>query len=467
MYLYGSFISQRGAVITVRIVTNGDRSEEVEIGADGGNVFFADDPVEIENEVNDTFDHLLRQSASIRLLTREYLPDLFCTSCTDVVVNILKDDVCIFAGYVEPQVYSQGYNEALDELELSCIDVLSALQYSKYRGIGGLGNVYETIRAEAGQRTFYNIITEMLDTLTASVDLSGSGTVRYLYDGSKSLDDGDEGRYTIFSVLSVSELLFLGEEEDDVWQQDEVLDEILRFLNLHIVQDGLDFYIFSWESVKGSDALTFREIVSEETEEVTPEDIAITLDNVADAGTQISVGEVYNQILLTCEVESVESVIESPLDDDALISPFSNKQKYMTEYSSPGEGRHAYDAFYAMLHDESTDFDKATITEWFIQIMNNESWTFNIQGQDISSYLTGKNQQNLPNAMRQAPANRIGFAGNGGPYSLLQLKVMQEVISLTVFTVFTVVFFSGEALHWNHFVSFLLLIAAVWFAFLK
>jgi len=67
----------------------------------------------------------------------------------------------------------------------------------------------------------------------------------------------------------------------------------------------------------------------------------------------------------------------------------------------------------------------------------------------------------------QVPANRIGFAGNGGPYSLLQLKVMQEVISLTVFTVFTVVFFSGEALHWNHFVSFLLLIAAVWFAFLK
>lgn len=65
------------------------------------------------------------------------------------------------------------------------------------------------------------------------------------------------------------------------------------------------------------------------------------------------------------------------------------------------------------------------------------------------------------------PANRIGFADNGGPFSLIQLKVIQEVITLTVFTVFVTVFFRNEQLHWNHFVSFMLLIAAVYFAFLK
>lgn len=65
------------------------------------------------------------------------------------------------------------------------------------------------------------------------------------------------------------------------------------------------------------------------------------------------------------------------------------------------------------------------------------------------------------------PANRIGFAENGGPFSLLQLKVIQECITLLVFTVFVVVFFKNEHLHWNHFVSFMLLIIAVFFAFLK
>lgn len=65
------------------------------------------------------------------------------------------------------------------------------------------------------------------------------------------------------------------------------------------------------------------------------------------------------------------------------------------------------------------------------------------------------------------PANRIGFAGNGGPYSLTQLKVMQEAITLIVFTLFIVVFFKGESLHWNHLAAFACLVAAVYFAFMK
>ena len=65
------------------------------------------------------------------------------------------------------------------------------------------------------------------------------------------------------------------------------------------------------------------------------------------------------------------------------------------------------------------------------------------------------------------PANRIGFHGNGGPFSLMQLKVIQEVVSLMIFTVFTVVFFKGEALHWNHFLAFGFLILAVYFVFME
>lgn len=65
------------------------------------------------------------------------------------------------------------------------------------------------------------------------------------------------------------------------------------------------------------------------------------------------------------------------------------------------------------------------------------------------------------------PANRMGFEGNGGPYSLMQLKVTQEVITLVVFTFFTVVLFKGESLHWNHFAAFLCLVAAVYFVFMK
>lgn len=65
------------------------------------------------------------------------------------------------------------------------------------------------------------------------------------------------------------------------------------------------------------------------------------------------------------------------------------------------------------------------------------------------------------------PANRYGYLGNGGSFSLVQLKVIQEVVSLLIFTVFTIMFFRGEALHWNHFLAFALLIVAVWLVFME
>lgn len=67
----------------------------------------------------------------------------------------------------------------------------------------------------------------------------------------------------------------------------------------------------------------------------------------------------------------------------------------------------------------------------------------------------------------QVPANRIGFQGNGGPFSLMQLKVIQEVVTLIVFTLFTTVLFKGESLHWNHAAAFLCLVMAVYFVFMK
>lgn len=67
----------------------------------------------------------------------------------------------------------------------------------------------------------------------------------------------------------------------------------------------------------------------------------------------------------------------------------------------------------------------------------------------------------------QVPANRLGFRENGGPFSLMQLKVIQEVITLIIFTVFSVVFFKGESLHWNHIAAFGCLVLAVYFVFMK
>lgn len=67
----------------------------------------------------------------------------------------------------------------------------------------------------------------------------------------------------------------------------------------------------------------------------------------------------------------------------------------------------------------------------------------------------------------QVPTNRIGYSGNGGPFNLLQLKVLQEVITLVVFTVFTLLVFKTEQFRINHIIGFIFLVLAVYFIFKK
>ena len=418
MYIHGSFLSQQSDTITVHIVTGNDRTQTIEIGTEKTDVYFSEDPAEIENEVNDTFDVLLRNSAKIRLLCGNLIKDLFSTSCRDAVVNIYKNDTCIFAGFIEPQTLSQPYNDRWDELELNCIDALSALQYSKYKNVGALGVIYAFVKAEASQRSFYDIATEILQGVTDGLDILGNQNIKFWYDGSKAVDAQTANRYQVFKQLSISDLLFLGDDESDVWQQDEVLEELLKYLNLHIVQDGFNFYIFSWETLKAApDKIIWHDIVANSTKTTAQQAVTIALANVADCDTTISIGDVYNQLLLTAKVEDIESVIESPLDDDLLASPYINKQKYLTEYSSDGEGKTAYNAFYDMTHDKKTTYGGGAITDWYVQVMRNKQWTFPMSGNtdiDIVDYFgsEGANQHALPDWLGQEPGAAIMALGS-------------------------------------------------------
>lgn len=67
----------------------------------------------------------------------------------------------------------------------------------------------------------------------------------------------------------------------------------------------------------------------------------------------------------------------------------------------------------------------------------------------------------------QVPANRIGYTEHGGPFSLVQLKVIQEVITLVVFVIFSLIFFKNETFRLNHLIGFAFLVLAVYFIFKK
>ena len=401
MYIYGSYYNLHNEKITVYILTDNDRSTEMEIGdEEGDEIYFTDDPVELTSQVNDTFDHLLCNQASVRLYCKNFVPGFFSTTCRNAVVNIYREGTCVFAGYVEPQTYSQGYNEIYDEVELNCIDCLSALQYSNYRNIGAAGVTYASIKANASQRTFAAIVEEIIKGATSNVDILGGSTLPLYYDGSKTLDT--TASYSIMDSVSINELLFLGDEEDDTWTQEDVLTEMLKYLNLHIVQDGLKFYLFDWSTIRDGDAHTWSDIIGGGTISTSGTTLDVETERVADCDCQFSINETYNQLQLTDNVTEIESIVEDPMDSGSITYAFGNYQKYMTEYIAEGEGKTAIKAFGGMITGSGTDWSDASQVDWYMWVKKNAMWNFyctDPSGNRVNVYDTycnsDTNQQNV------------------------------------------------------------------------
>lgn len=378
MNIHGEFINQRGERIAVHIKT-ASGSRNIEIGGDSGEILFTANPVEIRSESNDLFDVLRTQSAQINLYSKQWLPELFSTAVRSGVVNVYVDNACVFAGFIEPQIYSQPYNEIYDEISINCIDALSALEHSKYKNVGMLGHSYGGEKQGANYRNYQQILLEILNEIGSGLDIVGGKAVAIYYDKSKSLKQDTDN---IFEQIMVSELLFFGKSESDMWTKQEVLTEMLRYLNLHIVQHGFSFYIFSWESLQSSSPLSFRNIVSGGDATIGRELVTISNKNVSDCGAQISLSEAYNRITISCETDAVEDLIDSPFDQKLLNSNggLSLHRKALTEYSSHGDGVSARDAFKNMVTGAATDYDAASITDWYVKVLNSAGWSFLLSG---------------------------------------------------------------------------------------
>lgn len=398
MYLHGSFINRRGETVKVEILTARDRSQSIEI-CKGAPVVFPADPVEIRCESDATAAHLVRSSASIRLLTRGYMPELYSASALDGVVNIHVGGICVFAGFILPQSYSQSFANVYDEYELNCIDVLSALQNLKYRGIGSARVNYDAVKSMASQRTFGDIIEDIIKGVTRNLDISGIITPIVSFDNSLSAMGTDK---PLFTDVAVSELLFLGDTETDVWTQQEVVEEIMRYLNLLMVQDGFNFRIFSPDSLRDREAISWTTLTGGASGVTVIKDITISSAIAMDTDASISIGEVYNRIELTCDVTEMENLIESPLDSGSMKSPYTNKQLYVTEYSLEGgkvnDASFVVPAFKDLVEKGTRKADmKGGITDWYVQVYDSMNWNFTLKGADgseLTSYALAYMQRN-------------------------------------------------------------------------
>ena len=380
MWITGEFRDIHGNKCSVEIGNPSVSHADIIIGehyneGDNDLLYFTSEPVKIETEADDLFTVIIKTSATINLYARDYIGDLlYASNARSVVARIKKNGVVIFDGFVEPGTYNQPYSEPYDEFTINCIDKLSTLQYYKYKGI--TVDNFDSKLAELGNVTLMSV----LNLAFKEFDMRK----RLLYDRSKGITEYEVD--SVFDDIKISEQIMVGDDFDSVMNYDDILTEILKYLNLHIIQEGSKFYIFDWNSIiKGKEQWVY---LGEDRIYWNNLDVStIRLNETTNAGpdTNITVDEVYNQISLTCELNDQDVLIESPLDEESLTSVFKNRQLYMQELISEGNGTRALSAFKQMALGYQANYDGAKKVNWYLQWLQPKNWKLYTSDGEVST----------------------------------------------------------------------------------
>lgn len=365
--LYGTFKDATDEIVTVTIINNDISANDINIDT-SSDIRFGDEPVTIKYDCDDSFVHIIKTSAQINLVTKSWLGDyLFANNYTSVPVRVSRGGALIFSGYVTPNTYQQDYAHDWETISINCVGKLSILENQYLTD----GTTYEDVVAAATTKTFKDVLNEIMP----------AGNI--YYDQSKSYGD-----YTnIFEGLMISESLFLGEDEGDVWTNEEILEEIMKYFNLHIIQQRDNFYMFDWDTLRTKNIVTWLNINNGSTSVTHQSTTPLLKSQYAGDDTQLSIADVYNQIQLTDDITELETVLNSPLDDDNML-PLIPKMKYLVEYGTNGCEVDAMEALTTLARDNGTpQNDKAYTREWWMQIYNNERWSFKLNNTDNYSHI--------------------------------------------------------------------------------
>ena len=375
MKIEGSFVNNKGDIVAVVITIAGATGNDIVIEPDGVLEFAAEDTVKIDSGVNDSLDVCQQHSCTIALHAATYVSDLFTSEYKDGKVEVSVNGTCVFSGWLEPRTLTQPFNDVYDDLSLQCVDSLSAMQYSNYKNVNNT-TTYTAAAEKAEMRTFKDLLTESLNKGT------DGGGYNVWWDASRATEVTGTTDGNVFDDLRVSDMAFLGESADDTVTYLDVAEAVLKYLDLHIVQYGRDFYIFSWDTMRAgttSWSLLFSsgEGVSQSAQlpGCTGVSTALFASNVEDTGTQIDIQEIFNQLCLTVSPKGSDTVLRSPLDSAGKIPAMGARQFYCTEYAADGEGVKAARAFFSLVKNHTDNgYDSQVWKDYLVRVMRNVYW---------------------------------------------------------------------------------------------
>lgn len=351
MIYTGTFKDYNGKDIHLLICPESDRryitdttseysSTIKEIGKDENSDlhFVYDSPIQIETNNDKEFNSLICKDSVINILSSYYIgTDLYSSKVNSACCLIYHEENSVlkydFSGFITPNTYNQKYANIYDSFEINCIDLVTSLQYFDYSCNSEKSDVV----------SFQNLIIRGINKVSSLWNNFIPNSKSYNFDINTANICSDI--YVITNTLSengnkpvewkISENNFFDDNDDKTpWKWSEVLEHILKFCNLNIIQEGNKIYIFNFDYVRqtsisditdtyhytltgSSFTETYTKMTTAELQEL-KKSVVITNENYSTDDTNISVDNTYNQISVKVNSFAIKNTIPEILDDTDL-----------------------------------------------------------------------------------------------------------------------------------------------------
>ena len=304
----GYFMDFEGDVHSISFITN-PRSE-----AYGDIRLAGDSPVVVSySETKRLWNPVRTSTCTVKVVSSQYLMNLYSGHAhgTQVILKNDTKDITEWVGFMQPNLYNQGFTECMEEIEFEASDTISSLQYFNYEPhyINGKMTV-----------TFHDIITDIMDKCTL---------INSFYLTEKTYSDSFQSKPMLFSNFYISEENFYS-EEGEPWKMSEVLEEICKYMGLVCFQYNDSVYFMDFDKYKAAGTLSGYKYSKSgndwEREYVLIADSpnSITEESYRNTGADISLDDVFNKVTVKCSYYNFEDVLPDIFDDDKLVNRFGD-----------------------------------------------------------------------------------------------------------------------------------------------
>lgn len=342
MIYKGEFEDINNTVYTIKITTNGNTSSTSSLVLGGTPII-----TEIETSDNHLYKPCKYSSATISLVSNDYMFDIYSSTAQQNKVELLEGNTVRWVGYTTPNLYSMGYECKIEEIEIEAIDGLSTLQYYKYAPISGVKRIVKLI----------DIIDYLIDKCNCYTN--------YYISHNMVLSSGNN--QCIASKLEISEQNFFDEDDDPMTMQ-EVLEEICKYLNVSCVADGSNVYFLDYDAIKNGINSYYKFSVGNTSGTVVTlsQNKEITSDDYSENGGVISLDNVYNKAIVESSLYSFDDAIPDIFDDNDIINYGTNQsytQNLTIEDNEGKGGKHkCFYRFYKNPNYKSTYYEYSYYT---------------------------------------------------------------------------------------------------------